>query len=541
MFAEKTVTLIPASVNTVVSNSVITQLRMAAYCRVSTDSEEQESSYEAQIGYYTDKINSNSDWKLVKIFADEGITGTSAKKRPEFMKMIKMCEQGKIDLILTKSISRFARNTVEGISYVRQLKEKGIGVIFEKECINTKTMTSEMILTFLMSFSQAESESISKNVSWGIKQNFKNGKVPFQYSRMLGYEKGADGKPQIVPEQAEIVKRVYSDYLSGHSLQQIKRNLESENILSATGKKEWSLGVLKYLLENEKYVGDAILQKTYTTDFLTKKVKQNNGDIPKYYVENNHVPIIDRDIFNRVQEETARRMGKRKVAHKNVITENGKYSGKYALSELLVCGNCGTQYRRVTWSKRGQKKIVWRCISRLEYGTKYCIESPTIEESLLHTAILSAINSMAENKTVILNILKESLLIAINADSDIVDTVKLTNKIAELNDELIALASAVGENKFDELKDKFESISNEIKAHQATIQEQEKIQTKNDNSNSRITEILKILENEDFEVTEYTDSMIRSLIEQVKVLSAKEILVIFKCGYEINCPLTEIL
>ena len=340
---------------------------MAAYCRVSTEQEEQQNSYQVQIAYYTDLINRKKEWTLAGIFADEGISGTQAKKRPEFLKMIRLCKKQKIDIVITKSISRFARNTVDCLEYVRQLKDLGIGVIFEKENINTMTMTSEFMIALYGSFAQAESESISKNVSWGKQKAYAEGKVAFQYSKLLGYQKGADGKPEIVPDEAETVHLIYELFLDGLSFTRIKNALESKGKLTAMGNQIWSESNIKSILKNEKYVGDVLLQKTFTVDCITKKVVKNNGERPMYLVTNHHAPIIDRDTFNRVQQELARRSSKRKVSDKTT-TEQGKYSSKYALSELLICGNCGTLYRRCTWTAGGKKQIVWRCISRLDHG-----------------------------------------------------------------------------------------------------------------------------------------------------------------------------
>ena len=213
---------------------------MAAYCRVSTEQEEQQNSYQVQIAYYTDLINRKKEWTLAGIFADEGISGTQAKKRPEFLKMIRLCKKQKIDIVITKSISRFARNTVDCLEYVRQLKDLGIGVIFEKENINTMTMTSEFMIALYGSFAQAESESISKNVSWGKQKAYAEGKVAFQYSKLLGYQKGADGKPEIVPDEAETVHLIYELFLDGLSFTRIKNALESKGKLTAMGNQIWS-------------------------------------------------------------------------------------------------------------------------------------------------------------------------------------------------------------------------------------------------------------------------------------------------------------
>ena len=369
--------------------------RVAAYCRVSTDSEEQLNSYEAQKSYYTQKIEESSDWEMAEIYADEGISGTSMKKRTEFKKMITACKRGRIDLIITKSLSRFARNTVDCLETVRLLKANGIGVYFEKENINTLTESSEFLITLFSGFAQAESESLSKNVAWGWRKSAEAGNVYFQYKKMLGYRKGADGQPEIVPEEAEIIRRIYRRYLAGCSLGQIKQELEQDNIPTAQKVERWSSAVIHNILTNEKYMGDALLQKTYITDCITKKVKKNMGERPMYYVENDHPAIVSREMFDQVQKEMTRRSSKRKVLQKSGKTELGKYSGKYALTELLVCGECGSPYKRVTWARNGKKRIVWRCVSRLEFGTKYCHNSPTLDESRLHNAILAAMNEYA--------------------------------------------------------------------------------------------------------------------------------------------------
>ena len=232
--------------------------------------------------------------------------------------MIRMCKNKKIDLVITKSISRFARNTVDCLEYVRQLKNLGIGVIFEKENINTLTMTSEFMIALYGSFAQAESESISKNVSWGKQKAYAEGKVSFQYSKLLGYKKGADGKPEIVQEEAETVKMIFELFLDGYSMTNVKKTLESKGILTAKGKKVWNESLISSILKNEKYVGDALLQKTYTLDCITHKVVRNHGERPMYLVTDHHAPIIDRDTYDRVQQELARRSSKRKISDKTI-------------------------------------------------------------------------------------------------------------------------------------------------------------------------------------------------------------------------------
>ncbi|NPV89866.1 MAG: recombinase family protein [Firmicutes bacterium] len=536
MLAEKTVTVIPANPTVAAAMNKTRQLRVAAYCRVSTDQEEQQSSYQAQIDYYTDKIAQNPEWKLAGIFADEGITGVSARKRTEFIKLMNLCEKGKIDLVLTKSISRFSRNTLDCLTYIRMLKERGIPIIFEKEGINTMHMASEMSISMLSSFAQAESESISHNVTWGKRKSFKSGKVSFQYKRILGYEEGENGEPRVNPEEAEIVKYIFSQYLNGHSVDKIKKELEQDGVMSPTGKPIWSPTAIRNIIRNEKYIGDALLQKTYVADFLTKKVKKNNGELPQYYVTGNHEAIISKELFNRVQEEMARRSNKRKVSEKNAITEHGKYSSKYALTELLICGRCATAYRRVTWARNGSKKIVWRCVNRLDYGKKYCKDSPSVEEYKLQDAIMRAITLMGEAKDEFVGTLKDSLCLALTGKADQVDTYTIKKRIDELNAVMLDLVqvSVKSNASADYFDDKFKEISDEIKELQETLKKHEQRQMLAQNNNSRMVEIFKILDNEDFFLTEYDDILVRQLIENVKVISETKIQVTFKGGFEIE-------
>ena len=418
-------------------------LKVAAYCRVSTDDKEQKTSYEAQIQYYTDKINKNPEWQMAGIFADEGITGTQAKKRPEFLKMIRLCRQGKIDVILTKSLSRFARNTVDSLNYIRELRTLGIAVISEKENINTLTAESEMLITIMSCFAQAESESISKNVAWGIRQSFKNGNVPMQYARLLGYQKGKNDLPEIVPQEAEIVKEIFRRYLDGASMEQIAEGLNSRGLTTKGSGSPYRKIVIQRILTNEKYTGDALLQKTYITDCITKKSRKNNGELPMYLVKNHHEPIISRADFNRVQEEMARRGAKKAIANKLTKTEQGKYSAKYALSELLVCGECGTHYRRVTWTAKGFKEIKWRCINRIQYGKKNCHSSPTVDEQALHKAIVSAINEFCEVKDDVAKVLRESITEVLDPtlNGNVQAAQQRIDELARNIDELIKLAT----------------------------------------------------------------------------------------------------
>jgi DNA invertase Pin-like site-specific DNA recombinase len=537
---EKQIIVIPANPLVAQNRTFPRQLRAAAYCRVSTDQEEQLTSYEAQVAYYTDKIMSNPEWTLAGIFADEGITGTSVKKRTNFLRMIRLCRKGKIDIILTKSISRFARNTVDCLNYIRELKELGIAVIFENENINTMKADTEIIITMLAGFAQAQSESISQNVRWGKRQAFKSGKVSFQYSRIYGYERGENDKPRVIPEQAAVVRRIFQSYLAGSSVPDIKRMLEAEGIAAAGGKPQWSVGALQYMLRNEKYCGDALLQKTFVENCISKKTRKNNGELPKYLVQNHHEAIIDRTLFEKVQAEIARRAGKRKVSDKTSKTGQSKYSGRYALTELLICGNCGTPYKRVTWSKRGKKKIVWRCISRLDYGTKYCKSSPTVDEERLQAAVLKAINTMMSNRERLIGILKTNLEITLSEKSSgATNPYAIENRIRELQDsmmELVAVAAKAG--NAESYEDQFKEISEEIKSLQKTLEQYQAEQNGPDELARQIDDICKALEDAPFEITEYSNNIVRQFIDTIKVVNEDKLLFIFKGGITMEQPLT---
>lgn len=511
-----------------------TRLNVAAYCRVSTDQEEQENSYEAQISYYTEKIGKNNDWQMAGIFADEGITGTQAKKRPEFLKMIRLCRQRKIDMVLTKSLSRFARNTVDSLNYIRELKALGIAVIFEKENINTLETDTEMMLTIMSCFAQAESESISKNVSWGIRQSFKNGNVPMQYAHLLGYKKGDGGNAEIIPDEAEVVREIYRCYLDGMSMNLIADRLNAKGLTTKGSGSPYRKAVVQRILTNEKYTGDALLQKTYVTDCITKKTRKNNGELPMYLVKNHHEPIISRSDFNRVQEEMARRSAKRTIADKLTKTGQGKYSAKYALSELLICGECGEHYRRVTWTAKGFKEIKWRCVSRIQYGKKKCHSSPTVDEQALHRAIVSAINDLCTVKDDVAKALRESITEVLdpNQNGSIQAAQQRIDELARNIDELIRLAT-VPETAVTAMAD-IEKFSEEMKALREFIETEKAKKATTTRSSAELNAVLERLEHEEFTMTEYDDVAVRQLIEKITVESKDTITVTFKGSFEVR-------
>lgn len=512
------------------------QLRVAAYCRVSTDDEEQLTSYEAQKNYYTDKIMTNKEWTMAGIFADEGITGTSARKRPEFLRMIRQCKQGKIDIVLTKSISRFARNTVDCLNYVRALKELGIAVIFEKENMNTLEVDSEILITMLGAFAQSESESISANVRWGIRQAMKEGKVTIQYKYLYGYRKGDDGKPAIIPDQAEVVRKIYDMFLSGTPVRGIQEYLNTSAVPNINGEPKWARSAVDSILTNEKYCGDVLLQKTYIDDCINKKVKKNTGQLPMYLVQNHHEGIISRETFDAAQAELARRSAGKSPSKKNAPTGRSRYSSKYALSDRLYCGECGTRYQRCTWRNRdGSKRIVWRCVSRVDYGNTYCHDSPTLDEEPLHRAILAAINSAVKDKDNIVYNLKAAMEkeLAPVAGQQL-SLSEIDNQLEQLNTEFSkVLAEASESDDQAAYSDIFRAIVQKQTALKSQRDEIQGMLAESGKAAAHIDQCREATEVIPAVITEWNEALIRQIVESVTVEIDSKLAVQMKSGAEI--------
>lgn len=392
MGVQKKVKTIPATLTRFTASPITEQekRKVAGYARVSTDHDDQFSSYEAQIDYYTNYIKGRDDWAFVEVYTDEGITGTSTKHREGFKQMIADALDGKIDLIVTKSVSRFARNTVDSLTTIRQLKEAGVEVYFEKENIWTFDGKGELLLTIMSSLAQEESRSISENCTWGQRKRFADGKVSVPFQRFLGYDRGPDGNLVVNREQAVIVKRIYSLFLQGMTYHGIADTLTKDGIPTPGGKKKWSISTVKSILSNEKYKGDALLQKSYTVDFLTKKTKVNEGEIPQYYVEDNHEAIVDPEVFEMVQREMAKR-GKGKKYH----------SGVHAFSTKIKCGECGSWYGSKVWhSNTKYRKTIWQCNHKFDGDCRCQTPHLTDEEIQLH--FLSAANKLLATKAAVI-------------------------------------------------------------------------------------------------------------------------------------------
>lgn len=527
---------IPAKPQTEIAKEEQRQLRVAAYCRVSTGDKEQLSSYKAQKAYYTDYIMKNPEWTLAGIFADEGISGTQAKKRDDFLRMMKQCRQKKIDLILVKSISRFARNTVDCLSYTRALRALGIGVFFEEQNINSLSPDSEFLITLHGAIAQNESENISKNVAWGKRQAMREGRAIIPYKVLYAYEKGEDGKPKPIPEQAKVVREIYKKYLAGATLRAIRDWLLQEQIPNAVGQPAWSLDSIRNVLTNEKYCGDVLLQKTFIQDCISKKVIKNTGQLPMYLIQNHHEGIVDRKTYNAVQAEVTRRNAGKSPSKKKSITGKSRYSSKYALTERLVCGECGTLYSRCTWAKRGKKRVVWRCTSRLDFGTKYCHHSPSLEEGQLQRSILAALNSAMSQKDKLIREITGAMQMELAPISgETMSLADIDRRLEEINKEthiMIAKSSKIGE--ITNYAEQFKALLDEttaLKEKRAFIQEQQRT---NDEVARRIEAATSIMEESSADLTEWNEPTIRQLVEMVKVLSADRIEITLRGGVKVQ-------
>ena len=540
--APKRVRTIPATIQPLnVYSTEYLLKRVAAYCRVSTKQEEQLNSYETQVRYYTDRINREPGWKLAGIYADKGITGTSMKKRDEFNKLIRQCKRGKVDMIIVKSISRFARNTLDCLKITRMLRELKVDVYFEEQNLHSIDPSSEFYISIYGSVAQSESENISHNVAWGKARSAKDGNVFFAYKSFLGYRRGADGKPEIDPEQADTVRRIYDRFLAGDSLQQIANGLTADGIPTPMGKAVWQASVVQSILSNEKYKGDALLGKTYVEDCISKKVRVNAGERPQYYVENNHPAIIDAATFARVQEELARRASKRKVKQTGTTTEQGKYCGKYALTELLICGECGTPYRRCTWTVGGKKRIVWRCINRLDYGKKYCHHSPTMEEALLQNAIMDAVLKTAQIDPNILQTFKRHIQLGLGAGAGEDKSVEIQIRIAQIDQEFKNLLNSVtAENQQELLTDsRITDLMTEKRQLEKELAEHAAAEQHRQNTATRLDNIFTILDGMKNHPLTYDDAVIRQILQCIIVESKEKIKVVFIGGMEVEAEVEQ--
>ena len=539
--AERIVEVIPATWNpTDESSREIRKLRVAAYCRVSTELEQQQSSYDIQIEYYTRHIMQNPNWIFAGVFADDGRSATNTFRRDDFNQLMDQCLKGKVDMVITKSISRFARNTVDCISWVRKLKEKNVAVYFEKENLNTLDDSTEMILTILSSQAQEESRAISTNVKWGYARKFEKGESTRQ--RSYGFRKAPTGEMCIVEEEAAVIRNMARWFLDGDSLERIKHRLEDAGIETTTGKKTWSTGTIYNILTNEKIMGDVLLQKTFTADYLTKRRVKNSGQQKQYYVKNHHEAIIPKTVYYKIQEEIARRSSLKKAGTRKGKTAQGVYSSKYALTGIMVCNECGAHYRRTTWAKNGKKVIVWRCINRLEHGTKRCHESPTLKEEIIQEAIMGKLHSLSidQEEENFLNGVKEDILRAAKVVGGACTEEEIDKTIEELRDQLMdyvgmAAREHGGENWYSGRMRKLGLQISELKKRRESIREQEKIRDEYEYLDQEISRIIG--ETGGTSGAEFDNIFIRQIVQEIRVISKNKLQIQLRTGMMLDVNL----
>ncbi|HEM3533102.1 recombinase family protein [Streptococcus suis] len=489
--------------------------RVAGYARVSTDHEDQATSYESQMRYYSEYINGRDDWEFVKMYSDEGISGTNTKLRTGFKAMVEDALNGKIDLIITKSVSRFARNTVDSLTTVRQLKEVGVEIFFEKENIWTLDSKGELLITIMSSLAQEESRSISENVTWGLRKQFAEGKVHFPYTNVLGFKAGEDGAIVVDQDEAKTVRYIFQQALIGKSPYHIAKDLSEQGIPSPSGKSHWNATTIKRMLRNEKYKGDALLQKTYTIDFLTKKKNINRGELPQYYVENNHEAIVDRETFDAVQQ---------------VLDNKGRKSSTTIFSSKLVCGDCGHFFGSKVWHSTSKyRRVIYRCNEKYN-GSSKCSTPHVTEEEVKQWFVL-AVNQVIDNRFEVIDNL--SVLLSIGSLEVIDEQIKVLETEAEVVSQLVA--NLVSENaiikqdqdkylkKYNQLTSKYEGIVQDIESLELQRMQKSK-------RNKELQDFIGTLEKLGKVLTDFDELLWESLVESVMINEDKGAKFKFKNG-----------
>ena len=533
----KKVEMIPATRNFLEKDRKVIK-NVGAYCRVSTDTEEQQGSYNSQVNYYTEKIKSTPGWRFVKVYGDEGISGTNADNRPGFQEMMQDCENGKLDLIITKSISRFSRNVTVTLEVARKLRDKDIGIFFEKENLNTLHYTSESLLAIFSSLAQAESESMSENIKMGREFKYKNGECCYNMGKVYGFNQDSDGIVTINEEQAVVVKHMYEGYLNGMSIGGIIKDLQERKIPSPTGKEKWSPGTVERILSSEKYKGDFLTRKTFTVDPISKKKKKNTGQVSQYLITNHHPAIIEPEMFDMVQSEMARRGCIKKNDKKK---HYGKYSGKFPFNNLIICGDCGAKYRRTMWvEKNGDKKHVWRCVNRIQDGKKtHCRRSVSINDTYLTKKTVEAINIIYKSRSRVKDILKCSIA-SLMGDTE---QPMITENMARLEELSDLVRDAIFKNATGEMTPKeLEKICYEVKTESEKLrkenEEHEMTRKMKSAESSKLKQIFKAVDGMAEELTEIDNTLVRNIIEKMEVISEDKLTIWFigDIAYEVELP-----
>jgi len=498
--------------------------RTAAYARVSTDSEEQLTSYEAQVDYYTKYIKERADWEFVRVYTDEGISATNTKKRDGFRQMVADALDGQIDLIVTKSVSRFARNTVDSLVTVRQLKEKGVEVYFEKENIYTMDSKGELLITIMSSLAQEESRSISENVTWGQRKRMADGKVSLPYGQFLGFEKGEDGLPQIVESEALIVRMIFRLFMEGKTPSAIAKQLARQGIPSPAGKKTWQVATVKSILRNEKYKGDALLQKKFTVDFLNKTQKANEGEVPQYYVQNSHPGIIEPDEFDAVQAEIERRRGL------------GRPSGCGSpFSAKIVCGDCGGFYGSKVWgSNTKYRRVIWRCNEKYKGGKK--CKTPHVTENDVKQRFLAAFNKLMGDREELIDNCHLAQQVICDCSEIGAELEKLRREIEVVTDlsRKAIYESAMVSVSQDEWSERNNSYLERHRKATQRVTEIEKLKRERQNKSLVLDTFIKGIESYSLVLEEFDEKLWAVAVENVKVMPDGRMMFYFKDGTEVE-------
>ncbi len=522
MRAVRAVTIIPATAAPFSPHlvGVTTKKRVAAYARVSTDNEEQLSSYEAQVDYYTRYIQEKENWEFINVYSDEGISATNTKKRNGFKLMIADALNGKIDMIITKSVSRFARNTVDTLTTVRQLKEKGVEVYFEKENIYTLDSKGELLITIMSSLAQEESRSISENVTWGQRKRFADGKVSLPYGQFLGYIKGEDGLPKIVESEAKTVRLIYRLFLEGKTPSGIAKHLTQSGIPTPSGKTKWQVSTVESILTNEKYKGDAVLQKTFTVDFLTKKKKVNEGEVPQYYVENSHPAIIEPDVFDMVQLEMKRRKEK-----------GGHHSGASCFSSKIVCGECGNFYGSKVWHSTSKfRRTIWQCNHKFK-GSEKC-GTPHFGEATLTQLFLNAFNQLTSNKDEIVENCETIKQVLTDTSSLDTQTEELQREIAVVTELIRQCVDENARSIIDqaEYKKRYNGLVARYEKAKGTLEKVEEQRQARSAKREQLDNFLTTLLQQDSVLTEFDETLWFAVIDNVMVFADDDVRLTFRDG-----------
>ena len=494
----------------------IKKKKVAGYARVSTDNEDQTSSYETQMKYYEEYISSRKDWEFVKMYSDEGISGTNTKKRLGFQEMVNDALAGKIDLILTKSVSRFARNTVDSLSTVRKLKDVGVEIYFEKENIWTFDSKGELLITIMSSLAQEESRSISENITWSKRKQAAEGRVTFAYNNVLGFKPKEDGGFEVDKEQAQIVRYIFGQFLSGKNPNQIAKHLTENKIPTPRGKTRWSYSSVRSILTNEKYKGDALLQKYYVADFLNKTQKRNNGELPQYYVENSHEAIIDKEVFDAVQVQ---------------LSENKKWYTEKNYFGKIRCGCCGSSFVRHLWHSTDKyKETIYRCKDK--YKNEEKCDTPHIRDDEIQRWIVSALNKVIDNRKEIIGNIK-LLMKMIKEDRALDDAIiQLEGKLENIRtdvEKLIIMNSKIAQDQ-EEYTRKYNKLIEEYKLLEKQL-EQKNLDLLSKNKRVRELKIfIDSLEKQDELLTEYDTKLFNYSVEKIIIHKGKRIEIYLKNG-----------